>query len=151
MDDDQVDAIAEREFGKSVLFTNRDDWEPARVVAAYRSQHLVEDSFKQMKDPHLVAFSPMFHWTEDKIKVHCLIEVLALLIAHVMRRRARQAGLDMSYQAICDELGRVEEVTMVYPKDVKGRPVAKRMLTETSALQRQLLALYGADRHAPSR
>lgn len=151
VDDAQVAAIAEREWGKRVLFTNRDGWEPARVVAAYRSQHLVEDSFKQMKDPHLVSFSPMFHWTEDKIKVHCLIEVLALLIAHVMRRRARQAGLDMSYKAISAELGRVEEITMLYPKDGKGRPVAKRMLTETSPLQNQLLDLYGATQHAPSR
>jgi transposase len=151
VDQDAVDTIAEREWGKRVLFTNRDDWEPARVVAAYRSQHLVEDSFKQMKDPGHVSFSPMFHWTEDKIKVHCLIEVLALLIAHVMRRRARNAGLDMSYKAICAEIGRVEEVTMLYPKDGKGRPVAKRILTETSPLQDQLLDLYGADRHQPSR
>jgi transposase len=150
-DQDAIDAIAEREFGKRVLFTNRDGWEPARVVAAYRSQHLVEDSFKQMKDPGHVSFSPMFHWTDDKIKVHCFIEVLALLIAHVMRRRAHQAGLDMSYKAICAEIGRVEEVTMLYPKDGKGRPVAKRMLTETSALQDQLLGLYAADRLAPSR
>ena len=40
---------------------------------------------------------------------------------------------------------------MLYPKDAKGRPVAKRMLTETSPLQRQLLNLYGAHRLAPSR
>jgi hypothetical protein len=40
---------------------------------------------------------------------------------------------------------------MLYPKDGKGRPVAKRMLTETSPLQNQLLDLYGATQHAPSR
>ncbi|MDR0591828.1 MAG: IS1634 family transposase [Bifidobacteriaceae bacterium] len=151
VDDDKIKALADREFGKRVLFTNRRQWEPARVVAAYRSQHLVEASFKQMKDPARVAFSPMWHWTQDKIKVHCLIEVLALLIAHVMRRRAHQAGLEMSYDAICSQLDRVEEVTMLYPKDGKGRPVAKKMLTETTPLQRRLLALYGADKLAPTR
>ncbi|MDR0593335.1 MAG: hypothetical protein LBG60_08825 [Bifidobacteriaceae bacterium] len=121
------------------------------MVAAYRSQHLIEDSFKQMKDPLRVSFGPMFHWTDDKIRVHCFTEVLALMIAHVMRRRARQAGLEMSYAAICAELDGVEEVTLVHPKEGKGRPVAKRVLTDTTALQQRLLALYGTDRYAPIR
>ncbi|MDR2381699.1 MAG: hypothetical protein LBE08_11110, partial [Bifidobacteriaceae bacterium] len=82
---------------------------------------------------------------------YCLIDVLALLIAHVMRRRAHQAGLNLSYEKICAELDQVQEVVMLYPKDGKGRPVAKRALTETTPLQDQLLALYGADAHAPIR
>ncbi|MDR2347990.1 MAG: hypothetical protein LBD90_05155 [Bifidobacteriaceae bacterium] len=77
--------------------------------------------------------------------------MLALLIAHVMRRRAPQAGLNLSYEKICAELDQVQEVVMVYPKDRKGRPAARRALTETTPLQDQLLALYGADTHAPIR
>ena len=40
-----------------------------------------------MKDPHVVSFSPMHHWTEHNISVHVFTCVLALQIAHLMRHR----------------------------------------------------------------
>ena len=48
-------------FGKRILFTNRDDWPVADVVAAYRSHNEVESGFRQLKDPHVVSFGPMHH------------------------------------------------------------------------------------------
>ena len=80
-------------FGKRILFTNRDHWPIADVVAAYRSQSEVESGFRQLKDPHVVSFSPMHHWTDQKIRVHVFYCVLALTVAHLMRRQADQAGL----------------------------------------------------------
>ena len=62
-------AVAELEeemFGKRILFTDRDDWSIAEVVAGYRSQWNVEADFRQMKDPKVVSFSPMFHWTDHE-------------------------------------------------------------------------------------
>ena len=40
------------------------------MVAGYRSQWNVEADFRQMKDRKVVSFSPMFHWTDHKIRVH---------------------------------------------------------------------------------
>ncbi|MCA1682168.1 MAG: IS1634 family transposase, partial [Actinobacteria bacterium] len=59
-------------FGKRVLFTDKaKDVAPmAQIVADYRSQEAVEADFRQMKDPKVVSFSPMFHWTDHKIRVH---------------------------------------------------------------------------------
>jgi len=59
-----------RIFGKPILFTNRHAWTTAEVVAAYRSQAEVESGLRQLKDPHVVSFSPMHHWTDSKIRVH---------------------------------------------------------------------------------
>ena len=42
----------------------------------------------------------MFHWTEHNIRVHVFTCVLALQIAHLLRLRARQAGLDLSVRAL---------------------------------------------------
>src|SRR6266508_1256938 len=67
-----------RLFGKRILFTNRDTWPVADVVAAYRSQSEVEAGFRQMKDPQVVSFSPMYHWTDQKLRVHVFYCVLAL-------------------------------------------------------------------------
>ncbi|MDQ1250024.1 MAG: hypothetical protein QG597_4401 [Actinomycetota bacterium] len=46
-------------FGKRVLVTNRETWPITDVVAAYRSQSDAEFGFRQLKDPHVVSFSPM--------------------------------------------------------------------------------------------
>ena len=48
------------------------------MVAGYRSQSEVESSFRQMKDPQVVSFGPMHHWTDSKIRVHVFYCVLAL-------------------------------------------------------------------------
>ncbi len=56
-------ALEEEIFGKRVLVTDRDAWPVGDVVAAYRSQSDAEFAFRQMKDPHVVSFSPMHHWT----------------------------------------------------------------------------------------
>src|SRR6266851_774762 len=63
-------ALEEEIFGKHVLITDHDDWPAAEVIAGYRSQSEAEFSFRQMKDPHVVSFSPMFHWTDHNIRVH---------------------------------------------------------------------------------
>src|SRR4249919_2331625 len=69
--DDQARAELETEqFGKRVLITDRDDWPAAEVVTGYRSQSEAEFSFRQLKDPHQVSFSPMHHWTDHNIRVH---------------------------------------------------------------------------------
>jgi transposase len=80
--DDQARIDLEEEvFGKRVLITDHHDWPTAEVVAAYRSQSEAEFSFRQLKDPHVVSFSPMHHWTDHNIRVHTFTCVLALQIA----------------------------------------------------------------------
>ena len=71
-------ALEEEIFGKHVLITGHDDWPVAEVVAGYRSQSEAEFGFRQLKDPHVVSFSPMFHWTQHNIRVHVFTCVLAL-------------------------------------------------------------------------
>ena len=93
--------LEERLFGKRILFTNR-DWPVPDVVAAYRSQSDAEFGFRQLKDPHVVSFSPMHHWTDSKIRVHVFYCVLALAIAHLMRRQAAHAGLHLSVRELLD-------------------------------------------------
>src|SRR5680860_94122 len=70
-------------FGKHIIITDHDDWAVPDVIAGYRSQSEAEGSFRQMKDTHVVSFSPMFHWTEHNIRVHTFTCVLALQIAHL--------------------------------------------------------------------
>jgi transposase len=140
--------LEEQMFGKRVLITDRDDWPIAEVVAAYRSQSEAEFSFRQMKDPHVVSFSPMHHWTDHNIRVHAFTCVLALQIAHLMRRHATQHGLHLSVRELLDTLAGIEETVLIYPS-TGGRPKARRMLTETTYTQNQLAEIFDLHRWAP--
>ena len=143
-------ALEEELFGKHVLITSHDDWPVADVVAGYRSQSEAEFSFRQLKDTRVVSFSPMFHWTEHNIRVHVFTCVLALQIAHLMRLKARRAGLDMSVRVLLSELADIEETILLYRSD-RGRPRAHRMLTDTTTIQDKLSGIFGLDRYAPKR
>ena len=133
-----------------MLITGHGDWPVAEVIAGYRSQSEAEFAFRQMKDTHVVSFSPMFHWTEHNIRVHVFTCVLALQIAHLMRLKARRAGLHLSVRELLRALGGISETVLLYHGD-RGRPRAHRMLTETTAVQDKLAQIFSLDRYAARR
>ena len=141
-------ALEEEIFGKHVLITDHDDWPAAEVIAGYRSQSEAESGFRQLKDPHVVSFSPMHHWTEHNIRVHVFTCVLALQLAHLMRYRARQDGLDLSVRELLRQLAAIGETVLIYPS-TGGRPKARRMTTELTGHQPQLYQTFGLARWAP--
>ena len=114
-------ALEEEIFGKHVLITGHHDWPVPEVVAGYRSQSEAEFSFRQLKDTRAVSFSPMHHWTGHNIRVHVFTCVLALQIAHLMRRAAARAGLDLSVRALLGELAGIGETVLLYQAG-RGRP-----------------------------
>jgi hypothetical protein len=140
--------LEEELFGKHVLITSHHHWPVPEIIAGYRSQSEAEFSFRQLKDPRVVSFSPMFHWTEHNIRVHVFTCVLALQIAHLMRRRARQAGLDLSVREMLSQLAAIGDTVLLYPS-TGGRPKARRMTTELSDQQRQLHEIFKLQRWAP--
>lgn len=148
VDPDARAALETEIFGKHVLITDHDDWPVADVIAAYRSQSEAEFAFRQMKDTHVVSFSPMHHWTEHNIRVHVFTCALALQIAHLMRRQTDHAGLRVSVRELLDQLSRIQETVLIYPTE-RGRPKARRMLTETTPDQDELIDIFRLDRHRP--
>jgi transposase len=141
-------ALEEEIFGKHVLITDHDDWPAAEVIAGYRSQSEAESGFRQMKDPHVVSFSPMHHWTDHHIRVHVFTCVLALQLAHLMRYRARQHGLNLSVRELLSQLAGIQETVLIYPS-TGGRPRARRMTTELTGNQPRLHEIFRLDRWAP--
>ncbi len=74
--------------------------------------------------------------------------MLALQIAHLMRLQATRAGLRMSVRELLAELAGIGETVLIYPAE-RGRPKARRMLTETTDTQDKLIQVFQLDRHAP--
>jgi transposase len=145
-------ALEEELFGKRILFTDKDQRlaPTSTIVTDYRSQEDAEADFRQLKDPKVVSFSPMFHWTDHKIRVHVFSCVLALMVARLMVREAARNGLHLSVRALLQALGGIQETVLLYQGD-RGRPRARRMLTETDPTQQRLYDLFGLDTYAPQR
>jgi transposase len=135
-------------FGKRILFTDRHDWPITDVIAAYRSQADVEAGFRQLKDRHVVSFSPMFHWTDQKIRVHVFYCVLALTIAHLMRRQAARNGVHLSVRELLATLASIEETVLLYPS-TGGRPKARRILTDHNPTAAKLAETFTLHTYAP--
>lgn len=142
--------IEKEHFGKRVVITSHENWSVAEVVTAYRSQNDIEASFRQMKDVQVVSFSPMHHWTDQKIKVHVFYCVLALAIAHLMRREADKAGIKTSVREMLRSLASIQETMLIYPSE-GGRPRMRRMLTETLGVASKLYELFDLSALAPQR
>jgi transposase len=142
--------LAREVFGKRVLFSDRQDWPVDQVVAAYRAQADVEAGFRQLKDPKVVSFSPMFHWTDPHIRVHVFYCVLALAVAHLLRRQAAQAGIALSVRELLATLAGIQETVLLY-QGARGRPRARHVLTEMDPVQQRLFDLFDLDAYAPKR
>jgi transposase len=143
-------ALEDELFGKRILFTDKHDTPMAVIVADYRSQSDVEADFRQMKDPKVVSFSPMFHWTDHKIRVHAFYCVLALIVARLMVREADHNGIHMSVRDLLENLAGIQETVLLYQGE-RGRPRARRMLTEIDPTQQRLYDLFGLHTYAPHR
>ncbi len=52
----------------------------------------------------------MHHWTEHHIRIHTLTCVLALQIAHLMRRQAGHAGPHLSFRELLSQLAGIGEI-----------------------------------------
>lgn len=139
--------LIETTLGKKILFTDKDDWPTEQIVGAYHAQSEIEEAFKRMKRPHFVSFSPMFHWTDQKIKVHAFCCVLALTYCSLLYRQANQAGLDISLEKMMSELARISEVAILYPAPKKGKaaPGPTITLSSMNKTQKKLYEIFGLE------
>jgi len=156
-DQDALAAVSEREWGKRIIFTDHNDWPDEQILAAYRSQAKAESAFRQMKDSEFAAFSPTYHWTDQKPKVHAFYCTLALMIVTLIERHVRQAGLHQNGRPLGAKLtmrllSEINEATLIYPPagGRQGRPRLRTTLAETDDTQRALIDTLGLQTLAPT-
>jgi len=147
--------LRKRVLGKRLLFTDNANWTDEEIVAGYRGQHHVERAFRDLKDPTLVQFRPMFHWTDSKIRVHALCCVLALTLLGLLHRRVVQSGVEISRSRLLEGLKQVRAVTNLDGAEGsglrgRGRPRAQTVLSQASALQKQLCDLLDLRQFLPN-
>lgn len=110
-------------LGKTILFTDQNQWTEEEIILAYRGQSHVEEAFRTMKDPHFITLRPMYHWTDAMIRVHVFYCVLALTIASLLVRELHRKGIEISIPRLFTLLNEIYEVALIWPRR-PGRPSA---------------------------
>ena len=135
-------------LGKTILFTDREDWSDEEIVLAYRGQAHVEAAFRRMKDPRFLSFRPTFHWTDQKLRVHALYCVLALMILSLLRRTLERKGIRVSIARMMDRLSEIREALVLYPAPSGStKPIARATISTMDDEQRALFDALGLDRY----
>ncbi len=125
-------------FGRTLLFTDRHDWDDETIVRAYREKAVIEEQFRRLKDTSYLSDTPEYHWTDSKIKVHQLICFLALQLMGLLQRQLSRTGQHVTIDELALELQRWQQVVLLYPGGrVEKRfrpmsPVQERLYRELS-------------------
>jgi transposase len=128
--------------GRNVIFTSRENWTTEDIVLAYRGQYQLEHQFRNMKNPHALCWSPRFHWTDQKIRVHAFYCVLGLLLLSLLQRKLAQNGIDMTIPGMLSQLRGIQETTTIVSGS--AAPEDTTVMTTLSQLNPLQQRLYDA-------
>lgn len=144
--------LCEERLGRTILVTDHTDWPDEKVIRTYRGLASIEDTFKNMKNTHYFSWSPAYHWTDQKIRVHAFYCVLALTCASLANKVVSDGGVKITLPAMLKELSQIREVAVIYPAGTLAHPKDHVTLSRMSAKQRRLAELLEiVDAVAPGR
>jgi transposase len=134
-------------LGKTILFTDNDDWTDEQIILAYRSQYHIEHAFREMKNPTFLGWNPRLHWTDQKIRVHAFYCVAALTLVSLLRRELAAKKLTFSAEALLRQLRGIRETISVYPHSRGRSPKLLYSLTHLSDTQKKLYSALDLKRY----
>ena len=119
---DQValDALETEVFGKRLLMTDQHDWSTEEIILAYQGQSQVEAAFRQRKDVDHLPVRPQYHWTDQQVRVHTFLCLLAYRLCRLIERECRTIGSLGSLSHVLDLLGTVRLALIVRPSGTRG-------------------------------
>jgi len=131
-----------KDLGKSLIFSSRNEWSMLEIVKTYRAQIDVERQFKELNKRGRISVMPMHVWTDEMIKVHVFISVLALLLSNLLYRKIQLGGVSDSKDACFEALEDIKEIHLYYDDDQPPEV----LLTQMTPLQRKLFKILDLKR-----
>ena len=112
--DEALDQLTQEQLGKTALFTDRDDFSNEQIVTTYRSAWHIEASFRQMKDTDHLSVKPIFHWTDEKIRVHLFTCVLAVRLCSLLQQELGEQGIHTSINKMLEDMTSIKKVATFF-------------------------------------
>jgi Transposase len=146
---DAYTKLTDTYLGENIIITDNHNWSTEDIILTYRSQYIIEDVFKQMKDRRTGTWWPMFHWTDQMIMVHGLYCSLSLLIRSLILKRIQEAEMSMSMNKLHGKLSGIREVLNVFPKG-KKKQSTQSVVTKMDEVQQRLFDLFRMEQYLSS-
>lgn len=137
-------------LGRTLLVTDRKDWDAERIVRASREQSRNENLFRDDKDPGGVSMLPLRHRNDPLLRANALVVGLGNLLVRVLKRRLRLAGVKSgSTASLLQTLKRIQRARLTLSSDAPPalRAFAKRSWVPGIQTQRQTLLLQTLGLH----
>jgi hypothetical protein len=102
-----------RRLGKNVLVTDREDWSAPDIYRVYTQRLMLRtlsangsrrESFLEARHPFQLPLTPLYHWTDSKLRVHLFVCVVALTYLSLLGHRLNTAGLALSPKEAMEEM-----------------------------------------------
>lgn len=134
----------EDNYGFRIIMTNRHQWETHMIMKAYFGQSQVEEAFKALKNPYHLPIRPQFHWTDQKIKVHYFICVMAyLLVSLIWRQLKKEINYTGSINSMCNSLKNIRLTTLIEKNKKNGRIKATYKLEQMDEQENKIFEALG--------
>jgi transposase len=132
--------LLEHRLGRTTLLTNRKDWTAEQVVVAYSGQQQIERVFRGLKEGDWLGWGPMYHWTDQKIRVHAFYCMLGISLLQYIYKKAQAAWAGLSMEQLLEELRQVQQFALLYPPQSERGPNRVALVLSTQTLAQQSLA-----------
>jgi len=117
----------ENSYGKTILFTDNDSLQTVEIIKAYHDKYIIEQKIKQLKNRHMISYTPQYCWTDDSIRAHSFTCVMALLFTSLLKKEVKQNGIKMSDEEIISELREIRQGLVLMPKKKSVIPMIEKM------------------------
>ena len=133
--------------GRYVITTSlkADDADCAQVLRYYRSLQNVEKRFRVLKD--FLSLRPVFHWTEDRVRGHVALCVLAATIEAVMAKDLAAAKVmdpNLAFQTMTPRRA-LAELADVRLELVRAGERTIELVSRPKPAQSKVLNAFGVD------
>jgi len=122
-----------KNIGKSLIFSSRNEWSTLKIVKTYRAQTKVERQFKELNKRCRISVMPMYVWTDQMIRVHLFMSVLALFLSNLLYRKRHLVGITASKDKCFEALEDIKEIRLYHG----DKDLPEVLLTQMSVLQRK--------------
>lgn len=115
-------------LGRNAVFTSITDMSAHDVIDLYRKRNRVEHCFRTINTMD-IAF-PIYHWTDQKIRVHMFLSLLAYLFLALIYNEIRKHYADASLASTTEYLKGIRVIYAARGKRVVKRVDCKSQLSE---------------------
>lgn len=82
--------ILDAGFGKTIIFTDKKDWDDERIVRTYFARSAMEEDYHVLKNVLLMPVMPIFHQLDTRIRVHSFLMVVGLIFYRWIQLRLQK-------------------------------------------------------------